>query len=63
MRFLINYINRLLTTSIKVLTQAGKLEKVLMKYADCAEKINAFYVMYGQTEATARMSYLPPDNF
>ena len=57
-------INRLLTTSIKVLTQAGgKLEKeLLIKYADlCRKNKCLFYVMYGQTEATARMSYLPPD--
>lgn len=58
-------INRLLSTSIKVLTQAGgKLDrKLLIKYADLCRKNNCyFYVMYGQTEATARMSYLPPEN-
>jgi len=57
-------INRLLSTSINVLTQAGgKLDrKLLKKYADLCNKNNClFYVMYGQTEATARMSYLPPE--
>ena len=57
-------INRLLSTSINVLTQAGgKLDRnLLSKYADLCKKNNClFYVMYGQTEATARMSYLPPD--
>ena len=58
-------IERLLSTSIKVLTQAGgKLDKeLLIKYAHLCKKNNClFYVMYGQTEATARMSYLPPEN-
>tara|TARA_B100000242_G_scaffold276529_1_gene232475 strand:+ start:414 stop:1814 length:1401 start_codon:yes stop_codon:yes gene_type:complete len=57
-------INRLLSTSINVLTQAGgKLDRnLLTKYADLCKKNNClFYVMYGQTEATARMSYLPPE--
>jgi hypothetical protein len=46
------------------MTQAGgKLPKELVEYyALLAEKKGwRFYVMYGQTEATARMSYLPPD--
>lgn len=48
--------------SLKTMTQAGgKLSKELHKeFADYAEKNNKrFYVMYGATEATARMSYLP----
>lgn len=48
--------------SLKVMTQAGgKLNKDIAKeYIDFAsEKGKKFYVMYGQTEATARMSYLP----
>lgn len=48
--------------SLKVMTQAGgKLNKNLAKeYIDfAAEKGKKFYIMYGQTEATARMSYLP----
>jgi acyl-coenzyme A synthetase/AMP-(fatty) acid ligase len=49
---------------IKTLTQAGgKLSPDLVKeYADNALKCGRkFFVMYGQTEATARMSYLPVD--
>ena len=55
---------KLLNSSIKVFTQAGgKLEKkILTKIAKLCESYNLlFYVMYGQTEATARMSYLPPE--
>jgi acyl-coenzyme A synthetase/AMP-(fatty) acid ligase len=50
--------------SLKTLTQAGgKLRPELVKeYIDCAVATNKqFIVMYGQTEATARMSYLPWD--
>ena len=48
--------------SIKVMTQAGgrlttELQKKFALYAE--ETGKRFYVMYGQTEATARMSYLP----
>lgn len=48
--------------SLKTMTQAGgKLNEELIKYfADYAEKKNVrFFVMYGQTEATARISYVP----
>ena len=47
---------------LKTMTQAGgKLNKDLAKeYIEYAkEKGKRFFVMYGQTEATARMSYLP----
>lgn len=47
---------------LKVMTQAGgKLNKELAKeYIEfAANNDKKFYVMYGQTEATARMSYLP----
>jgi acyl-coenzyme A synthetase/AMP-(fatty) acid ligase len=50
--------------SLKTLTQAGgKLDAALVReFAGlCAEKGIRFFVMYGQTEATARMSYLPPE--
>lgn len=50
--------------SLRYLTQAGgKLSEPLLKiFSAYAESQNIpFYVMYGQTEATARMSYLPPD--
>ena len=47
---------------LKMLTQAGgKLSgKLILEFAAAAEKTGRkFIVMYGQTEATARMSYLP----
>jgi len=50
--------------SIKTLTQAGgKLPKEVAKEfaKHCREKGIRFFVMYGQTEATARMSYLPSE--
>jgi acyl-CoA synthetase (AMP-forming)/AMP-acid ligase II len=49
-------------SSLKTITQAGgKLDKNLsLKFAKmCEKKLIDFIVMYGQTEATARMSYLP----
>ena len=50
--------------SLRTMTQAGgKLPVSLQEeYArHCAANGIRFYVMYGQTEATARMSYLPPE--
>lgn len=50
--------------SLKYITQAGgKLhDKFVIKYGTYAKENNiAFFVMYGQTEATARLSYLHPD--
>ncbi len=49
---------------LKTMTQAGgKLNKDIAKeYIEWAQsKEKRFFVMYGQTEATARMSYLPLD--
>jgi len=49
--------------SLKYFTQAGgKLNpKLIKQFAEYAAKYDKeFYVMYGQTEATARMSYLEP---
>lgn len=49
---------------LKTMTQAGgKLNAKLVKeYIENAEATGKrFFVMYGQTEATARMSYLPPE--
>lgn len=49
---------------LRYLTQAGgKLPKELVQYYALLAKSRGwrFYVMYGQTEATARMSYLPPN--
>ena len=56
-------LNRLPLNSIKKMTQAGgKLnEKFIFEINKfCSEFKKEFFVMYGQTEATARMSYLPP---
>ncbi len=50
--------------SLKVLTQAGgKLGKTLSEEfaVNCKQKGIRFFVMYGQTEASPRMSYLPSD--
>ena len=49
---------------LKTLTQAGGHlnEDMQEKYAAwTAETGRRFFVMYGQTEATARMSYIPPE--
>jgi acyl-CoA synthetase (AMP-forming)/AMP-acid ligase II len=51
--------------SLKYLTQAGgKLSSKLIEiFHQYTSKENIlFYIMYGQTEATARMSYLPPES-
>ncbi len=46
--------------SLKTLTQAGgHLDPALV--VKFYEKVNRFFVMYGQTEATARIAYLPPN--
>lgn len=50
--------------TLRTLTQAGgKLSNELLQYfiENGKEKGVTFYLMYGQTEATARMSYLPPE--
>ncbi len=45
---------------LKYVTQAGgKLHNVFIKEFISSHPTIAFYVMYGQTEATARLSYLP----
>lgn len=49
--------------TLRCMTQAGghMSAEMVQKYAAWAAENNIrFYVMYGQTEATARMSYLPP---
>lgn len=49
--------------SLRYITQAGgKLEADLVKSLSdtCAQNQIAFYVMYGQTEASPRIAYLPP---
>jgi long-chain acyl-CoA synthetase len=50
--------------SLKVMTQAGgKLaDNLVRKFSEYAGLHNIkFFVMYGQTEATARISYVPPE--
>lgn len=50
--------------TLRTLTQAGgKLNNELLQYfiENGQEHGVTFYLMYGQTEATARMSYLPPE--
>jgi long-chain acyl-CoA synthetase len=67
--FIYNFLNRLdlsktNLSSVKVFTQAGgKLSSKLQKeFAQkCIDNNCKFFVMYGQTEATARISYLPSE--
>jgi acyl-CoA synthetase (AMP-forming)/AMP-acid ligase II len=50
--------------SLKTMTQAGgKLKEDLIRHFHgvCQTAGCRFFVMYGQTEATARISYVPPD--
>ena len=56
-------LEKLKHSSVSTMTQAGgKLSEELQKYfAEFAKEQGIdFYIMYGQTEATARMTYLPP---
>jgi acyl-CoA synthetase (AMP-forming)/AMP-acid ligase II len=56
--------DRMVLPSLRYLTQAGgRLGPELVREfaAACAAKGMRFYVMYGQTEATARIAYLPPE--
>jgi len=47
---------------LRYVTQAGgKLHKVFIQEFLESQPAITFYVMYGQTEATARLSYLPPE--
>lgn len=47
--------------SLRMVQQAGgKLSPVLIRELTSAQPQAQIYVMYGQTEATARLSYLPP---
>jgi acyl-CoA synthetase (AMP-forming)/AMP-acid ligase II len=48
--------------SLRLIQQAGgKLSPVLVEELLAAKSGAKLFVMYGQTEATARLSYLPPD--
>lgn len=56
-------LERLDMGSVRSMTVAGGRlapERVLQVHQCCQAKGIDFYVMYGQTEATARMAYLPP---
>lgn len=51
-------------TDLKYVTQAGgRLASIFIDEFINSFPDIAFYVMYGQTEATARLSYLPPENY
>lgn len=55
---------RMALPSLRTLTQAGgRMEPALSReFAEhCAERGIRYYTMYGQAEATARMSYLAPE--
>lgn len=50
--------------SLRMLTQAGgRLREELVRYfgTACVEHMVQFFVMYGQTEASPRISYVPPE--
>jgi long-chain acyl-CoA synthetase len=48
--------------SLRIIQQAGgKLSPILVEELLAAKPDARLFVMYGQTEATARLSYLPPD--
>ena len=58
-------INRLKIPSINTMTQAGgrlDFEKIKAIYDGLKSQKIDFYCMYGQTEATARISYLAPND-
>jgi acyl-CoA synthetase (AMP-forming)/AMP-acid ligase II len=48
--------------SLRLIQQAGgKLPPILVEELRAAQPGASLFLMYGQTEATARLSYLPPD--
>jgi long-chain acyl-CoA synthetase len=54
------FASRSLKSLRKVQQAGGKLPNVLIKELIAAAPEAQIYIMYGQTEATARLSYLPP---
>jgi acyl-coenzyme A synthetase/AMP-(fatty) acid ligase len=57
-------LRKLDTPSLRTLTQAGgtlPIDVAVHFHQGMAERGGRFYVMYGQTEATARMCILPPE--
>lgn len=58
------HMERMDLQSLRFISQAGGRlgERLQEKFGKiCADKKIEFFVMYGQTEATARMSWLPPE--
>lgn len=53
--------NRKISTLHEIQQAGGKLPVVLIKELMAVLPETQIFVMYGQTEATARLSYLPPD--
>jgi len=53
---------RSLPTLAKIQQAGGKLQTPLIRELMAAAPQAQIYVMYGQTEATARLSYLPPQD-
>ena len=56
-----SYGNRKLPSLRKVQQAGGRLTPALIEELAAAQPGAELFVMYGQTEATARLSYLPPD--
>jgi acyl-CoA synthetase (AMP-forming)/AMP-acid ligase II len=56
-----SYLSRSLPSLRKVQQAGGRLPPQLIRELAAAHPGAKLYVMYGQTEATARLSYLPPD--
>lgn len=56
-----SYANRPLPTLRQVQQAGGRLAPELIQRLVEAQPTSSVFVMYGQTEATSRLSYLPPD--
>lgn len=56
-----SYASRPLPSLTKVQQAGGRLAPELIRALERAQPTSEVFVQYGQTEATARLSYLPPD--
>ncbi len=56
-----SYASRALPSLTKVQQAGGRLAPDLIRRLVAAQPTSRVFVMYGQTEATARLSYLPPE--
>ena len=56
-----SYPHHRLPTLRKVQQAGGRLAPSMIEEVAAAQPHSQFFVMYGQTEATARLSYLPPE--